>query len=142
MNKKGPGRWAPVLAGIALACPALWLVTAVLMDADAVFALVAGDALSWLDQRFGVVLLRLVLALCAAPFLFSLLYFASHTDRKERGEKVKREWEALPWTGCTSLFWRSSPPPSLGTGLICSGRGSASRRMPAAASSSWWVWRD
>lgn len=97
LNKRGKGRWLPALAGIALACPVLWLVTAVLMDADAVFALVAGDALAWLDQRFGVVLLRLILALCAMPFLFSLLYFAAHTQRKEREKKAKKEREALPW---------------------------------------------
>lgn len=95
-NKKEMRRCLTVLAGLALACPALWLVTAVLMDADVVFALVAGEVLSWLEETFGTVLLRLVLALCAVPFLFSLLYFASHTERKQREERERRRWSGLP----------------------------------------------
>ncbi len=95
-NREGIGKWLPVLAGAGVSIPVLWLVTAVLMDADAVFALVAGEALSWLEETFGTVLLRLVLALCAAPFLFSLLYFASHTERKPREERERHQWSSLP----------------------------------------------
>lgn len=96
LHKKGSGRCLLALAGVALACPVLWLVAVVLMDADAVFALVAGDALTWLEQRFGTVLLRLVLALCAAPFLFSLLYFAAHTEQRRREEKNRCRRDSLP----------------------------------------------
>lgn len=95
-ERKGLGKWLPVLAGVGVSIPVLWLVTAVLMDADAVFALVAGDMIRWFDRRFGEVFQRLLLALCAMPFLFSLLYFAAHTERDRREEQPEKEREALP----------------------------------------------
>ena len=94
-NRKEVGKWLPVLVGAGVSIPVLWLVAAVLMDADAVFAMVAGEALSWLEETFGTMLLRLVLALCAAPFLFSLLYFASHTERKPREGRARPRWSSL-----------------------------------------------
>ena len=59
-TKRGLGRWLPVLAGVGMTLPLLWVVTMVLMDADALFAVVAGDALAWLERHFGQVVLRLI----------------------------------------------------------------------------------
>lgn len=95
-NKRGLRRGLPVLLGIGVTIPVLWLVTNILMDADAVFALVAGDALAWQERHFGHVLARLLLAVCAMPFLFSLLYFAAHTETKKTEEKAFKLWDSLP----------------------------------------------
>lgn len=95
-TKRGLGRWLPVLAGVGMTLPLLWVVTMVLMDADALFAVVAGDALAWLERHFGQVVLRLILAGCAMPFLFSLLYFAAHTELKPQEERAKKERDGLP----------------------------------------------
>ncbi len=87
---------ASVLAGVGMTLPLLWVVTMVLMDADALFAVVAGDALAWLERHFGQVVLRLILAGCAMPFLFSLLYFAAHTELKPQEKRAKKERDGLP----------------------------------------------
>lgn len=89
-------RSLPAVVGVAVTLPALWLVACVLMDADALFALVAGKALRGLEFRLGPSLGRLILAVCAAPFVFSLLYFAAHTEQKERQERERRQWDSLP----------------------------------------------
>ncbi|MDE7244447.1 MAG: DUF4173 domain-containing protein [Oscillospiraceae bacterium] len=94
-NRQGLRRWLPVLVGTGVTLPALWLVTSVLMDADAVFALVAGDTLAWLERHFGQVLMQLFLALCMMPFLFSLLYFAAHTETKTAEEKTRKAHDSL-----------------------------------------------
>lgn len=95
-TRRGFSRWLPVLAGVGLTLPLLWLVTMVLMDADALFAVVAGDAVAWLERHFGQVVLRLFVAVCGTPFLFSLLYFAAHTELKGREEKARKERDCLP----------------------------------------------
>ena len=95
-SRRGLNRWLPVLAGVGMTLPLLWLVTMVLMDADALFAVVAGDAVIWLERHFGQVVLRLILAVCTVPFLFSLLYFAAHTELKGREERARKERDSLP----------------------------------------------
>lgn len=89
-------RRLPAMVGVAVTLPALWLVARVLMDADALFALVAGKVLRGVELRFSPSLGRLILAVCAAPFVFSLLYFAAHTQQKERQERERRQWDSLP----------------------------------------------
>lgn len=93
---RDPARSLPALIGVAVTLPVLWVVSLVLMDADAVFAMVAGSTISKLNERFGQIFARLVLALCAAPFVFSLLYFAAHTEQKKQESKTRTEWESLP----------------------------------------------
>lgn len=95
-SRQGFRRWFPVLAGVGVTLPLLWGVTIVLMDADALFALVAGDAIAWLERHFGQVVLRLILAACGMPFLFSLLYFAAHTEAKPQEKKGMKELDVLP----------------------------------------------
>ena len=95
-SRQGFSRWFPVLAGVGVTLPLLWGVTIVLMDADALFALVAGDAIAWLERHFGQVVLRLILAACGMPFLFSLLYFAAHTEAKPQEKKGMKELDVLP----------------------------------------------
>ena len=88
--------WVPVLAGVAVTLPLLWVVTMVLMDADALFALVVGDTMDWLALHLGMTDVRLFVAVCGTPFLFSALYFAAHTETKPRQEREKKEWDSLP----------------------------------------------
>lgn len=90
------GRWVPVLAGVGVTLPLLWVVTMVLMDADALFALVVGDTMDWLALHLGMTDMRLFVAVCGTPFLFSALYFAAHTETKPRQEREKKEWDSLP----------------------------------------------
>ena len=92
---KNFSRSLPVLIGLAVTLPVLGIVTAVLMDADAVFAMVAGDVLGKLDISFSEFPIRLVLAAVLTPFCFSLFYFAAHTEQKPKAEKT--------WTGRDSL---------------------------------------
>ena len=93
---RSAARWLPAAVGTALTLPALWLVSSVLMDADALFALVAGNALAGLERRTGWALSRLVLAGCAMPFVFSLLYSAAHTEQPESRDQSRRQWDSLP----------------------------------------------
>jgi len=97
-TKQGKSRWLPVLAGIALACPVLLVVTSVLMDADAFFALVAEKATQWLwgKGRLSELMTRLILALIAMPFLFSLLYFAAHPAEAEVRQRQRSKRDSLP----------------------------------------------
>lgn len=89
-------RSLPAAVGIAVTLPALWLVAGVLMDADALFALVAGSALRGLELRLGPTAGRLLLAVCAMPFVFSLLYFAAHTEGRAAERRERRRWDSLP----------------------------------------------
>ena len=89
-------RSLPALIGISLTLPVLWLVSTVLMDADAFFALVAGSALEKMDNWFGALFLRLILAVCILPFVFSLLYFAAHTEQKKLEVRSRMQWDSLP----------------------------------------------
>lgn len=89
-------RSLPAVIGVLVTVPALWIVAGVLMDADALFALVAGSALGGLEARFGRLFARLVLAVCAMPFLFSLLYFAAHTEPAARQERSWKQLDSLP----------------------------------------------
>jgi len=93
---KDAARWLPVLAGLALTLPALWLATGVLMDADAVFALVAGNVLAWLERRFGQIFVRLLLSIFCVPFVFSALYLAAHTQKTPQEEKSHSQLDATP----------------------------------------------
>ena len=95
-SNRNLSRSLPVLTGVLVTVPALWLVAGVLMDADALFAMIAGNALRGLDVRFGQSALRLVLAVCLMPFLFSLLYFAAHTEQAERKERERKQFDSLP----------------------------------------------
>ena len=89
-------RALPAAIGVLVTVPALWLVSSVLMDADALFALVAGNVLGGLEARFGQSLARLLLAMCVMPFLFSLLYFAAHTEQPPKAEKARAGRDPLP----------------------------------------------
>ena len=93
---KGFARSLPVLIGLAVTLPVLGIVTAVLMDADAVFAMVAGDVLGKLDVSFSEGPVRLMLTVLLTPFCFSLLYFAAHTEQKPRAERAWAGRSPLP----------------------------------------------
>ena len=95
-------RSLPVLIGLAVTVPALWLVTGVLMDADALFALAVGRLFGRTAGELGPVLARLLLALCATPFVFSLLYFAAHTERKTGPVRSWKKRDSLP---AAILLW-------------------------------------
>ncbi|MBD5149470.1 MAG: DUF4173 domain-containing protein [Oscillibacter sp.] len=92
---KSFSRGLPVLIGLAVTLPVLGIVTAVLMDADAVFAMVAGDVLGKVDIGFSEFPLRLMLTVVLTPPCFSLFYFAAHTEQKPKAERA--------WTGRDSL---------------------------------------
>lgn len=93
---KNMNRWLPIAVGTSVTLPVLWLVAAVLMDADALFALIAGNALAGLERSLGKFFVRLVLAACAMPFIFSLLYFAVHTEHTEKQPRTRRQFDSLP----------------------------------------------
>ena len=89
-------RSLPVLIGAAVTVPALWLITRVLMDADALFALAVGRLFGRTAGRLGPALARLLLAVCVTPFTFSLLYFAAHTEQKDHPVRLRKKRESLP----------------------------------------------
>lgn len=95
-GEKSLARSLPVLIGLAVTLPVLGVVTAVLMDADAVFAVVAGDVLGKLDVSLSEGPVRLMLTVLLTPLCFSLLYFAAHTERKPKAEKAWAGREPLP----------------------------------------------
>ena len=98
-SEKGERRLAqslPVLIGLAVTLPVLGVVTAVLMDADAVFAMVAGDVLEKLDVSFSEGPVRLILTILLTPLCFSLFYFAAHTEQAPGVEKVHTGRDPLP----------------------------------------------
>lgn len=89
-------RWIPAAVGTAVTLPALWLVASVLMDADALFALVAGNALAELEHSLGEAFIRLAMTVCAVPFVFSLLYYAAHTEQTEKQSRTRKRFDSLP----------------------------------------------
>ena len=89
-------RWIPAAVGTAVTLPALWLVASVLMNADALFALVAGNALAELEHSLGEAFIRLAMTVCAVPFVFSLLYYAAHTEQTEKQSRTRKRFDSLP----------------------------------------------
>ena len=89
--KGGPGKRAwYVLAGLAVAVPLVLLVVPLLATADAIFNQVAGDAIRYFCDNFGVLLSRLFIGLFFAPFLFGVLYSLRRPEEAKLGlEKVK-----------------------------------------------------
>lgn len=71
---QGGGRVAAVLAGTAVSLGLLAVLLPVLADADALFAAVTWDFLTFFRDHFTTGLWKLCLALAATPFVFGFLY--------------------------------------------------------------------
>ena len=78
-----------VLAGVGAAAVLVAILLPVLTSADAFFQYVTGGAAAWLALHVPGWTLRVVLGLCAAPFLFSLLHALRRPEsRQEAGQKT------------------------------------------------------
>lgn len=82
---KGDRRVLTVLAGLAVAIPLLVIALLLLTQADQFFALVVENLSLTLVMLFGSSVVRMILGLLLAPFLFGLLYTLRHL--KSRGVK-------------------------------------------------------
>lgn len=100
----GKRRWLYVLLGLAAAVPVLLVVVPLLSAADPVFQRLAGNAVNFLVDHFGSLVLRLVLGLCAAPFLFSLLYALRRPEPVKEGTKPPKTFPGLDPALCVTAL--------------------------------------
>ncbi|MCI8477748.1 MAG: DUF4173 domain-containing protein [Oscillospiraceae bacterium] len=96
LSKCSHRRTAGVLAGLLVSVPLLLVAISLLGTADAFFRYVIAGAVAWVVDHVTVWLLRLVLGLCAIPFLFGLLYILRRPQSRLERPASKRA--AVPFT--------------------------------------------
>lgn len=98
----GDRRVLAVLAGLLLAFPLMTVALILLMDGDHFFAQVVTQLTAALTLLLGTSVLRLLLGLIIAPFLFGLCYLLRHGERGEG--KTVTVLKAEPLIPCVALL--------------------------------------